>query len=135
MSKDLVQKWFNKLSNSEKDKPLLVLNGLGYTPRQANDEVQRGTPVGDQLQRLIEQGRFGTAYVDEQELIKQRLTMSLDEKPAQDKVMFVALPSSGLAPKAFTPRQLKQEIQSGTAVGKQWIDGERSYMLRLLQVR
>ena len=49
---------------------LLVLNGLAYTPRQTLDEVTRGTPVGDQLQSLIEQGRFGTATVDEQALIK-----------------------------------------------------------------
>lgn len=133
MSKELIAKWFNKISNAEKDMPLLVLNGMAYTPRQTYDEVMRGSPVGDQLQNLIEQGRFGTSYSDEQSLIKQRLKISLQSKP--DKPLFVALPSSGLSPKAFTPSQLIKEIDSGTSLGKQWINNEADYMRRILQVR
>lgn len=134
MSKDLVTKWFNKLSTEEQNLPLLVLNGLAYTPRQTLDEVTRGTPVGDQLQSLIEQGRFGTAAVDEQALIKMRLQMSLQKKQ-QDKPLFVSLPTAGVQPKAFTPAQLLQEINNNTAVGKQWINNEASYMQRLVRVR
>lgn len=134
MSKDLVTKWFNKIPTSEQNMPLLVLNGLAYTPRQTLDEVTRGTPVGDQLQSLIEQGRFGTAVVDEQALIVQRLTMSLQAKP-QDKPLFVALPTSGVAPKVYTPAQLLQEINSNTTIGKQWINNEANYMRRLVQAR
>lgn len=114
--------------------PLLVLNGFAYTPRQTLDEVTRGTPIGDQLQTLIEQDRFGTAVVDEQELIKTRLRLSLQAKP-QDKPLFVALPTSGVAPKVFTPAQLIQEIENGTTIGKQWINNEANYMRRLLRVR
>ena len=134
MSKDLVTRWFSKLSPSEQNMPLLVLNGLAYTPRQTLDEVTRGTPVGDQLQSLIEQGRFGTATVDEQALIKTRLRMSLQAKP-QDKPLFVALPTLGVQPKAYTPAQLLREIESGSPVGRQWMNNEASYMRRLLQVR
>lgn len=134
MSKETVTKWFNKLPPSEQDKPLLVYKGMAYTPRQALDEVTRGTETGNYLQNLIEMGRYGTAVVDEQELIKMRLNMSLQEKP-QDKVLFVALPTSGIAPKTFTPAQLRAEIQNETPIGKQWINNEKSYMLRLLQVR
>lgn len=134
MTKELVTKWFNKLPTSEQNMPLLVLNGVAYTPRQTLDEVNRGTPVGDQLQDLIEQGRFGTAMVDEQSLIKQRLTMNLQTKD-QNKPLFVALPSSGLPVRSFTPSQLIQEINNDTTLGKQWIDNEASYMRRLVQVR
>jgi hypothetical protein len=134
MSKDLVTRWFNKISPVEQNMPLLVLSGLAYTPRQTLDEVTRGTPIGDQLQKLIEAGRFGTAMEDESALIKMRLKMSLQAKP-QDKPLFVALPTSGVQPKAFTPAQLLQEIESGSSIGKQWINNEASYMRRLLQVR
>lgn len=134
MSKDLVTKWFNKIAPSEHDKPLLILDGLAYTPRQTLDEVTRGTPKGDKLQSLIEQGRYGTTYVDEQALIKARLNMSLQTKPP-DKILFVALPSSGLKAQTFTAPQLISEINRGTVIGQQWIEAEKSYMLRLLQVR
>lgn len=134
MTKELVSRWFNKLGIAEKDMPLLVLSGVAYTPRQAYNEVMRGTPVGDCLQSLIESGRFGTTLADEQSLIKQRLAISLRNKP-QDKPLFVALPSSGLEPKVFTPAQLLSEINMGTTLGQQWINNEASYMRRLLQVR
>lgn len=134
MTKELVTKWFNKISNEEKDMPLLVLNGLAYTPRQTLNEVMRGSEIGDQLQNLIEQGKFGTALSDEQALIKERLKITLGKKP-QDKPLFVALPTSGLPVKTFTPAQLLQEINSGTTLGKQWIDNEANYMRRVIQVR
>lgn len=134
MSKDLVSRWFNKLAVAERDLPLLILDGLAYTPKQTFDEVMRGSPVGERLQNLIEMGKFGTTFEEEQELLKQRLIMSMGMKP-QDKVLFVALTSSGIPVQEFTPAKLTQEIRNGTKIGKQWINNEKSYMLRLLQVR
>lgn len=134
MTKDLVTKWFNKLANAEKNLPLLILDGLAYTPQQTFNEVMRGSPLGDRLQNLIEQGKFGTTFEEEQELLKQRLIMSMGTKP-QDKILFVALSSSGIPVQAFTPAQLANEIRNGTKIGRQWINNEKSYMLRLLQVR
>lgn len=134
MSKDLVTKWFNKLSTVEQNSPLLIVNGMAYTPRQTLEEVTRGTEVGEELQELLESGRFGTTLADENALILTRLKINLSGKP-QDKPLFVALPSSGLPVKSFTPAQLMQEINSGTTLGKQWINNEANFMRRLLQVR
>lgn len=138
MTKELVTRWFNKLSVAERNKPLLILNGLAYTPQATYDEVMRGTPVGDKLQNLIEQGKYGTTFQEEQELMKQRLTMDLESKPP-DKILFVALSSSGttLPPtkRAFTAKQLLEEIKNGTTLGRQWLNNEASYMKRLMQVR
>lgn len=134
MSKDLVAKWFNKLSIAERNKPLLILNGLAYTPQGTYDEVMRGTPTGDKLQKLIEQGKYGTTFAEEQELMKQRLTMDLESKPP-DKILFVALSSSGIPVRSFTAPQLLQEIKNNTTIGRQWINGEKSLVLRILQVR
>lgn len=134
MSKELVSKWFNKLSPSERNKPLLILNGLAYTPQSTYDEVMRGTPVGDKLQNLIEQGKYGTTFAEEQELMKQRLTMDLLSKPP-DKILFVALVSSGIPVRSFTAPQLLDEIKRGTPIGQQWIKNEKLYVQRLLQVR
>lgn len=134
MSKDLVTKWFNKLSVSERNKPLLIVNGLAYTPQATYDEVMRGSPIGDKLQNLIELGKYGTTFQEEQELMKQRLTMDLETKPPT-KILFVALSPSGIPVRSFTAPQLLNEIRNNTAIGKQWIENEKSYVLRLLKVR
>lgn len=134
MSKELVSRWFNKLGVAERNLPLLILDGIAYTPQSAYNEVMRGSSVGDRLQNLIEQGRYGTTFEEEQELMKQRLTMDLESKPP-DKVLFVALSPSGIPVRSFTAPQLLQEIRNNTTLGQQWIKNEKSYMLRLLQVR
>lgn len=136
MTKEIVARWFNKLSVAERNKPLLILNGLAYTPQATYNEVMRGSEIGEKLQNLIEQGKYGTTFEEEQELMKQRLTMDLESKPP-DKVLFVALSSSGagIPVRAFTAKQLLEEIKNGTTLGKQWLDNEASYMKRLMQVR
>lgn len=113
---------------------MLIVEGMAYTPRQALSEVTRGTPLGDKLQALVERGSFGTTFEEEQELIKERLTMDLESKPP-DKVLFVALVGSGIPVRSFTAPQLLAEIRNNTTLGQQWIKNEKSYMLRLLQVR
>ena len=134
MSKDLVTKWFNKISPTEQNLPLLVLSGMAYSPSQTLDEVMRGTPIGAQLQALIEAGKFGTASEDATALAKARLQAKLQSKP-QDKPLFATLPTSGIGVKLFTPAQLLQEINSGTAVGRQWINNEIAFMKTLTMVR
>lgn len=134
MTKELVSRWFNKLGPAEQDLALLILNGMAYTPRQTFDEVMRGTPIGDQLQNMLEMGKFGTTYEEEQDLIKARLNQTLSKKDP-DKPLFVALSTISIQPKAFTPAQLLQEISSGTPIGQQWIKNEAAYIRRILQVR
>ena len=134
MSKELVKKWFNKLPSAEQNIPLLIIDGIAYTPRQAYDEVNRGSPLGDKLQNLIESGRFGTTSLDEKTLIKQRLLLTLRNKES-DKPLFVSLPSSGVQPQVFSKSQLMAEIESGSLIGQQWMNNEANFMRRLLQVR
>ena len=119
MSKQIVSNWFNKLASGEQDLPLLLLNGIVYTPRVAYNEVMRDSPVGTQLQNLIETGRFGTTLSDEQTIAKLRLTEIMRTKP--EKPLFATL--SG---KVFTPSELLKEIEEGTSIGNQWVNNEIS---------
>jgi hypothetical protein len=132
MTKQLLSSWISKISPNEKNLPLLILNGSRYTPQQAYDEVMRGTSVGDQLQQLLEQGRYGTTPDEELALVKQRLQTDILSKP-QDKIMYVKIQLGGQI--AFTPAQLLTEIQNETPIGLEWINGEKANMLRILQVR
>lgn len=128
MSKELVSRWFDRLPEMERDLPLLLSDGLAYTPRVAYNEVMRGSPVGDKIQLLIETGRFGTSAEDEQSIAKTRLEQWLKQQP--DKPLFATLSN-----KVFTPSQLLQEIQSGSSIGNQWIQNEISHMTAIVRMR
>jgi hypothetical protein len=129
MSKELVNHWYNKISVTERNLPLLLVDGYAYTPQMAYDEVNRNTALGARLQALIEAGRFGTSALDEQAIAKVRLQTILASKP-QDKPLFATMSN-----KVFTPAQLMDEINSGTQIGIQWVQGEISRMSQIVRVR
>lgn len=131
MTKQVVSNWYNKLSNAERNLPLLIYQGNVYTPQATYDEVMRGTPLGDALQALIERQSFGTTASDTQTVAKLRLTEIMRTKP--DKPLFATLTPIG--PKTYTPSQLLQQIQNNTDVGKQWVNGEIAHMQRIVSVR
>ena len=128
MSKDLVSRWFNQLGQAERNLPLLIYQGNVYTPQAAYDEVMRASPLGDELQKMIERQSFGTSAEDEQTVAKLRLTQIMRTKP--DKPLFATL--SG---KVFTPSELLQEIENNTDIGRQWVGTEISHMRRIVSVR
>ena len=128
MSKELVTRWFNKISEAEKDLPLLLVDNYAYTPRMAYSEVINGSALGARLQALIEMGKFGTTALDEQAIARVRLQQILQKKP--DKPMFATLSN-----KVYTPSELMQEIESGTQLGQQWLNNEVSHMKSIVNVR
>ena len=128
MTKQVVSNWYNKLSNAERNLPLLIYQGNVYTPQVAYDEVMRSSPLGDALQSLIEKQSFGTSAEDEQTVAKLRLTQIMRTKP--DKPLFATLSN-----KIFTPSELLQEIENDTDIGRQWVGTEISHMKRIVSVR
>jgi len=131
MTRELVESWFNKLSIVERDLPLLIVSGIAYTPRTTLNEVKRGTALGKHLQALIEKKSFGTNQIEEQTLAKMRLRDILIREP--EKPMFVTI--QGVAPRAYTPKQLLTEIDANSKIGRQWTNNEISHMRRVLAVR
>ena len=129
-----MRSWFNRLPPAERDKPLLMLGGIAYTPRAALGEVERGTPEGRQLQTLVESGRFGTTSMDEITIAKIRLKMELQRYPP-DKPIVATLPSAGLPGRTYTPQELISEIESETGVGRRWIESESQKMRMLVSLR
>jgi len=131
MTKEIISAWFGKLSDAEKNLPLLIVGGVAYTPRAVYDEVMRNSPLGNDLQALVERGSFGTSYSDEQAIAKLRLTEIMRTKP--DKPLFATLTLDGQ--RTFTPSELLQEIQNDTDVGKRWVSNEAEHMRRIVSVR
>lgn len=83
MSLELMQRWVASLPPSERNLPLLHVGNVFYTPLQALEEVKKGTVIGEKLQKLVEEGRFGT---DLTALAKARLSAIL-EANKQYKIM------------------------------------------------
>lgn len=128
-----VRAWFNRLPPYERDLPLLILNGVAYTPRMALAEVERGTAVGARLQALIEAGRFGTTAEQELALAKIRLKELLAKFPP-DKPIVATIGTPELPGRAYTPRELLEEIQRQTPRGRQWIQAELQQMRRIMML-
>jgi hypothetical protein len=129
-----VRSWFSRLPPYEQDLPLLIVDGMAYTPRAALQEVERGTPLGARLQALIESGRFGTSAMDEAALAKLRLIQVLSRYPP-DRPLVATLGSPQLPGRAYTPKELIEEIRAETPRGMQWIRAEAEHMRRLVRLR
>jgi len=63
----LIRLWVSKLPPSELDMPIIMLNGVAYTPRQILEEVERGTQLGAVLQRMVETGAASLSQSEEEE--------------------------------------------------------------------
>jgi len=129
MTLHVVRAWYNRLPPAERDLPIVILNGVAYTPNMVLAEVTRGSPIGDRLQRLIEEGRLGTSRLEEEQLARIRLRELLRRYPERP---LVAVLREG---RTFTPSQLIDEIERGTPVGRMFVISEIEYMKFLLRLR
>lgn len=130
MTLTLVRGWFERLPEYERDLPLLILDGVAYTPRAALAEVERDTDLGKRLQELVEKKTIGTLVGEEDTLVKLRVKAIMTKMP--DKPLFATLT---LPPRTYTPKELAQEVQAGTPVGKQWMNAEKRQMAYLMTLR
>ena len=126
-----IREWVSRLPPQELDLPLIVLDGLAYTPRMVLAEVERGTTLGQRLQQLVEMRSFGTTMSEAYSLAKLRLKQILSRYPP-DKPIVAALGVEG--PIVYTPRELIEEIERGTPRGTQWIEGEINRMRYLMSL-
>lgn len=129
MTLHVVRAWYNRLPPAERDLPILILDGLAYTPNTVLAEVMRGSIVGERLQRLIEEGRLSNSGLEEEQLAKIRLKELLRRYPERP---LVAVLREG---RIFTPSQLIEEIERGTPVGRMLVISEIEYMKFLLRLR
>jgi len=101
MSLELMRKWVASLPPAERNLPLLHVGNVFYTPVQALHEVEKGTAIGEKLQQLVEEGRFGT---DVTALAKARLEMLL--QGANVKI-------GTLSGRVYDTKQLEEMLKKG----------------------
>jgi len=101
MSLELMRRWVASLPPAERNLPLLHVGNVFYTPLQALREVEKGTSIGEKLQQLVEEGRFGT---DVTALAKARLEMLL--QGANVKI-------GTLSGRVYDTKQLEEMLKKG----------------------
>jgi len=139
MTLQVIRDWVSKLPPYELDMPIVMYNGVAYTPRQILEEVERGTPLGAVLQQMVESGtpvlsqNPALSQSELEELAKMRLRRLLSRSTA----LFAVLSNTGtgVTERIYTPQQILEEIERGTPIGKQWIKAEENIIRRLLTLR
>ena len=106
---------------AERDLPLLVVDNVAYSPNDALAEVRAGTPLGRKLQTMIETGRWGTPDEVLEALAAERLKKLYRERPV------VRITIQGKK----TSKELIEEIEKRTKLGRELIESEIEYMKRL----
>lgn len=121
MSVDAVEKFVARLPSVEENMPLLVVGLTAYTPSQALAEARAGSELGRILQRIIETGRWGTPEEVLEALAAERLKKLHRERP------IVRITIDGKK----TSKELIEEIQKRTPLGRELIKSEMAYIKRL----
>jgi len=131
MTLEVIRRWFSKLPESERDLPIVIYNGIAYSPRAILYEVMRGTKVGKHLQGKVEAGELGTTSQEEYYLALLRLKQILSRYPPNKPI----LASLTYPPQLYTPQQLINAIERGTPLGKRLVNTEIQHMRYLLSLR
>ena len=122
-----IRAWVARLPPYELGRPIVVLDGVAYTPRGILEEVERGTPLGERLQRMVESQVAALHQEELEELAKLRIRLALSQAPP--RILFVALT---YPPKRLTPEELLREVEAGTPTGRQFIEAEKQVIRMVL---
>jgi len=112
--KEFIRKWFEGLPKIERDEYLIIYQNKVYTPRHVLEEVEKDSALGKDLQRVIEQKKF-TSALDKYQLAIIRLKRFLEGAPEF---------KMAVGPRVYTARELLEEIQKGSKLGRGLIEAE-----------
>jgi len=110
-----VKRWVESLPAAERDLPVINYAGRDWTPNEILREVERGTKIGKELQRMLEHRALGQVNV--RELAKRRLLKLLEKYPVEIRTLSLKRP-------VIRPEELKREIETEGALGRSLIDVE-----------
>jgi hypothetical protein len=121
-----IRRWVATLPPYEVDKPIIVLNGVAYTPRAILEEVERGTAVGEQLQRMVESQVAALHQEELEQLALLRLRLHFSQ-PSTVKFVTLTYP-----PKVLTREDVLREVEAGTPTGRQFVEAEKQIIRMML---
>jgi len=131
MTLDVIRRWYSRLPPAERDLPIVIYQGVAYTPTMIYSEVMRGTPLGEILQRYVETGSIGTTREEEYMLALTRLREVL-RRYSPDRPIIATLT---IPPRTLTPSDILREVESRTPLGMRFVEAELEHARRLLRLR
>ena len=114
MSFEAIEKWFSGIPKAERNMPVIPYEGQTLTPLQIYDMARNGTLPAD-LQRKIEMRQFTTA----EEIYKlgvERVKSYLESAPPNLTIY--------VGTKPYTLKQMLEEVEKGSAVGRAFVEAE-----------
>lgn len=54
MSKEFIEKWYNKIPEIERNLPIIYFDGKVYSPKEIYNEVMKGSEIGEKIQEMLE---------------------------------------------------------------------------------
>ena len=120
-----VERWYKSIPKIERSQPLLVHSGRIYTPEEVRMESERGTELGQELERVVATKNF-TDIVDEYAVAVERLRERVSKLPE-------GMTIASVSGRAYTPSELISEVESGTDIGRSLVDAEMSRMRSVLR--
>lgn len=130
MTLEVIRRWYNNLPPEERNLPLIIYNGVAYSPHAILMEVERGTQLGEYLQRKVEMGSLGTTKEELKNLALIRLKMILSKYPPNTPL----IASLTYPPKVYTAQELLKELDKGTPIAERLIQTEEKHALDLLKL-
>ena len=130
MTLEVIRRWYNSLPPEERNLPLIIYQGVAYSPHAILLEVERGTQLGEYLQRKVESGSLGTTQEELKNLALIRLKMILSKYPPNTPLVA----SLTYPPKVYTAEELLKQIEENTPIGKRFIEAEQKHALNLLSL-
>ena len=130
---EAVRRWLRRLPPDERDMPILRYAGRSWTPRQILAEVERGTPLGRELQARLERLVLGLSEEEiPLQLAEERLRVFLErfiEQFGEEEPVFITL-SEGAIPAG----ELLRQVRERRGLGAELLDSERKYVMSLLRL-
>lgn len=123
-----VRRWVAKLSEFERNLPLIIHEGEYYSPKDVLREVESNTALGADLQKVLDAGRISVTATGEQveELAVERLITLHTEKPA-------TLYSLSIKHPVVTSEEMIEEIRKRTELGLEEINAEIKHMRDIIK--
>jgi len=115
MSKEFIIKWYERVPPAEKHMPFIYYKGKTYTPYDIYKMALEGT-LPDELQKKIEKGQFTN--------IEEKFKIGLERVRTVLKQLEKSNIKIAIGREVFTPKQLLEEVEKGTELGRELVMSE-----------
>ena len=139
-----VREWVSKLPPRERTKPIIYFKGKYWTPEEILKEVEKGSKLGEELQKFLEliagvlpYSSLGGSSVNLESMFKNVAKKRLIERLKAYMKMFGDVPilyAIDLKRITVKPSELIKMIEEERGIGREVLEIEKTKILNLLRL-